>query len=443
MASKQTSKSEAKQSGKPCELLTEVLDEMENLSSFGTSNLPVSRAGGSSEVQSKNLGADCLSVQLLVERLDDKESIINGISDTLMLLNARSYKILDVNKAFLNSYRLRYDEIFGKTCHEVTHHQSMPCSQLVSGLTCPLEKCLSTGNLCRVEHVHKDKEGKNLYFEITAYPLKNADGQVDRIIHLSRDVTDRRLAEEALKESSEKTKLLAYSVAHDLKSPAIGIHGLTQRLLDHYAESLDEKGKNDCLQILRASQQLVALTENINAFISAKETLPTFENFRLKEILGAVKEEFAAQLDARHIRWSEPDHDPEISADKLSITRMLRNLVDNALKYGGNGLSEITVGHEVSDEFHFISVTDDGAGIGNEEFGEIFDPFKRTHISKGIEGTGLGLAIVKEIANQHKGKVWSEPGREKGTTFCVTISRELGVAKSREKEKPGNHNAIT
>jgi signal transduction histidine kinase len=163
----------------------------------------------------------------------------------------------------------------------------------------------------------------------------------------------------------------------------------------------------------------------------------------LKEILGAVKEEFAAQLDSRHIRWSEPDYDPEISADKLSITRMLRNLVDNALKYGGNGLSEITVGHKVSSKFHIISVTDDGAGIGNEEFEKIFDPFERNHVSKGIEGTGLGLSIVKEIANQHKGKVWSEPVGEKETTFCVTISKELGAAKSREKEKPGNHNAIT
>jgi signal transduction histidine kinase len=291
--------------------------------------------------------------------------------------------------------------------------------------------------------VHKDKEEKNLYFEITAYPLKDPNGQVARIIHLSRDVTDRRLAEEALKENSEKTKLFAYSVAHDLKSPAIGIHGLTQRLHDHYAESLDEKGKNYCLQVLKASEQLIALTENINAYISEKETPPIFENFTLKEILEAVKEEFAAQLDSRHIRWSEPDHDHEISADKLSITRMLRNLVDNALKYGGNGLSEITVGHKVSDKFHTISVTDDGVGIGNDEFGKIFDPFERNYVSKGIEGTGLGLAIVKEIANQHKGKVWSKPGREKGTTFCVTISKELGAVKSSGKEKPGNHNAIT
>ena len=256
--------------------------EKENLSRFGTLNLPVSRAGDLSEDQSKNLGADRLSEELLVELLDDKESIINGISDAIMLLNARSYRILDVNEAFLNSYRLRYDEIFGKTCHEITHHQSRPCSQLVSGLSCPLEQCFSTGNLCRVEHIHKDKEGKNLYFEITAYPLKDASGQVARIIHLSRDVTDRRLAEEALKENSEKTKLFAYSVAHDLKSPAIGIHGLTQRLHDHYAERLGGKGKNYCLQILKASQQLAALTENINVFISAKEMPPTFEKEYLK-----------------------------------------------------------------------------------------------------------------------------------------------------------------
>ena len=413
--------------------------KMEDLSKMGKLDLPVSRAGGLSKDPSGTLGADRLSEELLFELIEDKESIINGISDAIMLLNARNYQILDVNEAFLNSYRLRYDEIFLKTCHEVTHHLNRPCSQLLRGHTCPLEQCCSTGNLCKVEHRHKDKEGKNLYFEITAYPLKDVSGQVGRIIHLSRDVTDRRLAEETLKENSEKTKLFAYSVAHDLKSPAIGIHGLTQRLYDHYAESLGEKGKNYCLQILKASEQLVTLTENINTFISEKEKPLTFENFTLQEILGAIKEEFASQLDSRHIRWSEPDNNPEISADKLSITRMLRNLVDNALKYGGNGLSEIAVGYKVSDNFHVISVTDDGVGIENDEFGKIFDPFERNRFSKEIEGTGLGLAIVKEIANQHKGKVWSETGAEKGTTIYVTILKELGEAKSGRKEKPGIH----
>jgi PAS domain S-box-containing protein len=415
--------------------------QTENLSKLAELDPPVSMAGSISDEDIDIWAKDRLTEELLVERLQDKESIIDGISDALMLLDAKNYRILDVNQAFLKSYRLSYEDVLGKKCHEITHHIDKSCSQVFGEGSCPLEETASTGKLCHVEHIHKDRDGKTLYFEITAYPVKDASGQVTRIIHLSRDVTDRKHSEEEMKRSSEKIKFFAYSVAHDLKSPAIGIHGLTQRLHDHYAQNLDEKGKNYCSQILKASEQLMTLTENINAFISEKETSPIFENFRLKEIFGAAKEEFSAQLYSRNIRWSEPVHDPEIRADKLSLIRMLRNLVDNALKHGGNGLSEIRIGHEVSDKVHIISVTDDGVGVGHEGFEKIFDPFERRHVSKGIVGTGLGLAIVKEIANQHKGRVWSEPARRKGTTFFVTISTELATVESGQKKKPDSHDA--
>jgi signal transduction histidine kinase len=114
---------------------------------------------------------------------------------------------------------------------------------------------------------------------------------------------------------------------------------------------------------------------------------------------------------------------PEINADRLSILRVIRNLVDNALKYGGDDLSEINIGCEQSAEFHLLSVKDDGVGIRREDFKKIFGTFERTQTSMGIEGTGLGLAIVREVAEQHGGKVWVEPGPKKGTNFYVSIKK--------------------
>ena len=116
---------------------------------------------------------------------------------------------------------------------------------------------------------------------------------------------------------------------------------------------------------------------------------------------------------------------PEINADRLSILRVLRNLIDNALKYGGDDLSKINIGCEQSDEFYVLFVKDDGMGIRREDFKKIFTTFERTKTSMGIEGTGLGLAIVKEIAEQHGGEVWVELGPEKGTSFYVSIQKTL------------------
>lgn len=364
----------------------------------------------------------------LYEQLQEKESIINGISDALMVLNAENYEILDVNQAFLDLYKVNRDQVIGNTCHEITHHLPQPCSQLSDHDPCPLEKSVLTGGSSQAEHVHKDRDGNNLYFEISSYPIKNARDEVTRIIHLSRDVTDRRRAEEAIKEGSEKIKRFAYSVAHDLKSPTAGIYGLTKRLHQNYKGILDKKGQDYCEQILKASEQIVALVDKINVLISTGEVPLRIERIRLKEILHSIREEFSEQLQIRKIRWSEPQNNPDIKADRLAVERTLQNLVDNALKYGGNDLSEIRIAYEDSDGFHILCVNDNGVGVNSENTEKIFDPFERSVLFQEIEGAGLGLAIVKEIAAQHHGKVWVAPGEEKGTTFCVSISKDLEMS---------------
>ena len=235
----------------------------------------------------------------------------------------------------------------------------------------------------------------------------------------------RKKAEDELKESSEKIKLFAYSVSHDLKSPAMGIYGLTRLMYKNYGDILGEKGKTHCEQILKASEQIGALVEEINVYISTKEAPLSIENIKIEEILEVVKVEVMARLADRQIAWSQPENLPEIKVDKLSIIRVIRNLVDNAIKYGGDDLREIKIGYRESDETHILSVTDDGIGLKAEDSEEIFEMFKRKKTSKGIQGTGLGLAIVKEIVERHGGKVWIEPDAEKGTTFSISISKHL------------------
>jgi signal transduction histidine kinase len=111
--------------------------------------------------------------------------------------------------------------------------------------------------------------------------------------------------------------------------------------------------------------------------------------------------------------------------DRLGIVRLLRNLVENGLKYGGDGLSEIEIGYTESDAFHIIFVRDNGAGLPEEEGDRIFEPYRRGESSATVEGTGLGLAIVKEIADQHQGAVWIEHGPGQGVTFNVSIAKNL------------------
>lgn len=242
---------------------------------------------------------------------------------------------------------------------------------------------------------------------------------------LRNEIAERKRIEEALEESTEKLKRFAYSVMHDLKSPTVGINGLTRLLQRQYEDRLDERGKKYCTQILRASEYLAKLVEKINAYIAAKETPLKMETFNVGEIFQILRDEFLSLSEERHIRWVEPERTPEIRADQLSLLRVFRNFVDNALKYGGDLLTEIRIGYQESEAFHIFSVSDDGVGIRKEHSEKIFGPFQRNETSKKIEGAGLGLAIVRETAERHHGQVWMEPGIEKGITFYISIAKDL------------------
>lgn len=243
--------------------------------------------------------------------------------------------------------------------------------------------------------------------------------------HLRNEILERRRAEQSLRESSDKFKFFAYSVIHDLKSPSVGIYGLTRRLHDCYGSVLDSKGKAYCDQILKASEHVADLIDEINTYISAKEVPLTIEDLETGQLLAALRSEFAERLNARGIQLIEPAASCKLRGDKSYLLRALRNLIDNAMKYGGSGLSEIRLGCLETSRFCLLSVFDNGVNLGTDDYEKLFEVFKRTKSSKDIPGSGLGLAIVKEIAERHGGIVWVEPEQEGGKTFYISICKAV------------------
>jgi PAS domain S-box-containing protein len=346
----------------------------------------------------------------LREREERYHAIVEAF-DGLVYICSQDFHIEFMNEACIK--RTGYDAI-GELCYKVLHDRDSICPWCVN------ERVLK-GETVRWE-LQSPKD--NRWYYIVNTPIYNSDGTVSKQ-SMILDITDRKEMEEALERSSEKIKRFAYSVSHDLKSPAAAIYGLTKRLHEHYGDSLDEKGRRYCGQILRASLHVGALIEKINAYIEAQEAPLSAEEIDVREILQVIKDEFSPRLTIRQITWLEPEIIPEIKADKLSMLRVFRNFVDNALKYGGEDLSEISIGYQGDDDFHIFSVSDNGEGIRGGDYESLFTAFRRDVTSKAVEGAGLGLAIVSEIAERHKGRVWAEPGKDQGATFFISLSKDL------------------
>ncbi|UCG11642.1 MAG: GAF domain-containing protein [Deltaproteobacteria bacterium] len=228
-----------------------------------------------------------------------------------------------------------------------------------------------------------------------------------------------------VQDNEEAIKFFACSTFHDLKSPSVGLCGLTKRLHKEYVHLFDDKGKSYVDHILQVTGQIVSSVEQINAYITTREVPLRQERVGTKAVLARLRQEISGLLEERRIRWVESAALPEIVADELCIVRIFRNLLDNAMKYGGVGLSEIRFQFRETNTHHVFSVSDDGVGLGEVDRDRLFQVFQRQATSRGIEGSGLGLAIVREIAKRHLGDVWVESSPDPGTTFSFSISREL------------------
>ena len=107
--------------------------------------------------------------------------------------------------------------------------------------------------------------------------------------------------------------------------------------------------------------------------------------------------------------------------DELKFTRLITNLVENAIKYNKDNGS-VAVSLNADQTYFYVKIVDTGVGIPEDEVGKIFERFYRVDKSRSKEtgGTGLGLAIVKHITERHGGSVTVE-SNENGTTFTVTF----------------------
>lgn len=274
------------------------------------------------------------------------------------------------------------------------------------------------------ESAHIRKDGTVMPVEVSSRIVEFPDMKV--MLSVIRDISRRKKIENDLKQTSEKIKLFAFSIAHDLKTPAVALHGLAKLLADKYGDTLNEKGRSFCTNIMGASEQIVSLVDKINTYITTRENPLNIEYISPREILQLIHDEFSTRLNVLDVKWAVPDDMPEkIAADRIALIRVMRNLIDNSLKYGGENLTRIEIGFKETLDHHIFSVANNGRVINKDDLQKIFGIFERKGYSRETSGTGLGLAIVKEIVEQHHGESWVESRQGKGMIFFFSISRNL------------------
>ncbi len=136
--------------------------------------------------------------------------ILEGISESIMLLS-KEFTIIYSNTSLIKSVKMPLKEVIGSPCYRITHHLDEPCSP--PHHPCPLTEVMKTGSPCARLHTHLDKNGNRRYVEVSVYPLKDENGDIQRFIHISRDITQMIKSEKSIQEEEEKYRKLTESIS--------------------------------------------------------------------------------------------------------------------------------------------------------------------------------------------------------------------------------------
>lgn len=299
------------------------------------------------------------------------------------------------------------------------------------------------------------KDGSRFPVEISLSPVESEGGLY--VTAAIRDVTERKHADELLREVQEKfnrelaaanqelglrnkeveranrlkSEFLA-SMSHELRTPLHTIIGFSELLSEELKGPLNASQKRFLEHIHRDSLHLLALINDI-LDLSKIEAGKLDLHREVFEVRAAIEEAVTTirpQCDAKSIRLdSNLQVTVPVHADPLRFKQILLNLLSNAVKFTPEGNS-IRVDAQISDGFVQIVVGDTGIGVPKEFHETIFDKFRQLGATtKGVrEGTGLGLAITRELVTKQGGQIWmeSEPGKGSRFTFTIPVAKAHG-----------------
>lgn len=359
------------------------------------------------------------------------------------------YRLVFGNKRFCETIGIPLEQFRGKTDFDL-----FPV-QFAAKFRHDDEQILSAG--ITIEDVERlvQPDGQVAYIQTLKCPVRDVEGNIIGIQGMFWDVSDRKRAEEALRQAKEaadaaskaKSDFLA-NMSHEIRTPMNAVIGMTELLLDTQLST----NQREYLSIVHESgESLLTLINDVLDFskIEAGRLELDRAPFDIRETLGDTMKSLAVRASRAKLELAfEVGRDvPQmLIGDYARVRQIVVNLVGNAIKFTPAGEVVLTVSCDSRDEtgvqLHF-SVTDTGIGIPADKFACIFEEFQQVDSSttRTYGGTGLGLAISSRLVELMCGRIWVESEIGEGSTFHFTA--RFGVADDALQEVRQQSDLIT
>jgi len=377
--------------------------------------------------------------QTVVKQKSAEEALLSSIATNRALLNAIPDLMFRINRdgVFVNYKASKESILFGHECEflgkKVEEVLPPPIAQpFLNGI----EQTRATGELQVLEYQWSD-QGSLLYWE-----ARLAVSEEDEVVAIVRNISDRKQAEDELRETLKTEKELnelksrfISTASHEFRTPLTAIMSSAE-LLEHYSQKWSEQKKNVHFERIYSNiQHMTQLLDDVLLLGKAEAGKLEFQPSPINVIqfCCCLVEELQLSMGRQHTMIFTPQYlDTELDSsagsnpctsaalDEKLLLHILSNLLSNAIKYSPIG-STIQLILTCLDSHVEIQIQDQGIGIPDEDQTRLFEVFHRAKNVGERPGTGLGLAIVKNAVDLHGGFITVKSQVGVGTTFTVTL----------------------
>ena len=255
---------------------------------------------------------------------------------------------------------------------------------------------------------------------------------------ISKKAEELKRTQKELKSSNKELEHFAYAASHDLKEPLRMIGTYTQLIQKRIGADLDSSSKEYMFFVVDGVKRMQNLLDDLLEYSRLGKNT-NFKNNDLNKTLLLVMNNLMLQMKETKATIYT-NNLPVIYSSSTEMMQLLQNIISNGLKFQApNVTPEITIKSQDKNDYHLISISDNGIGISEENQQKVFAMFERLHSKTEYAGTGIGLSTCKKIVNNLGGKIWLNSKEGQGTTFYFTLPK----AEKSTEVKPSYSSATT
>ena len=288
------------------------------------------------------------------------------------------------------------------------------------------------------------KDGSRFWANIVITAVYDTEGRLSGFSKVTRDLTERKMSEQALQESSDKYKQLAEElsvtnnelslvnreleqftaiVSHDLKEPVRTVRSFLHLMDMHIDQQKFELMKPSIGKGILAAQRMQDLIDNLLHYSQISKVGLQRQKLKIEEVINEAIQNLNDAVEQSGAQIRVDSGVSFIYGDRVQLVQLFQNLLGNALKFTNGSTPEVDVKSWMENGSVRFLVEDNGIGISPQNLEKIFEIFRRLHFANQYPGNGVGLAVCKKVVERHRVKIWAESAQGRGASFHIVLPK--------------------